>query len=321
MTLMLLLRAHGRLTAGELAQRLEVSERTVLRDIEALSAAGVPVYADRGRHGGFSLLEGFRADVTALDDVEAQVLFAHLGFETFDDLGLSREVRSVLDKLAGSGRKAVDGSARRLREVVHVDRRRWFADPDDVAHLPQLRLAAVERRRVRLRYQSSRDDRPLQRTVDPVGIVENGSRWYLVTSGPEGPRSWRVARIHSLQVLDESARLPDDVSLATLWAELRREFEGVRPDPVDAVLGLDRAVETEARTALTMVLVSGSVLRTLEADERQVVVAGRFRIERSVIAIALAFGGQVELLEPTRLRDLAGERARGAAARHDHQPS
>src|SRR5690242_14963757 len=139
LSIVLELQVHRRVTARELARRLEVSERTVLRDMEALSTAGVPVYAERGRHGGFTLLEGFRADVAGLDDVEAQVLFAYLGLDTFGDLGLSRELSSALDKLAASAPSRLEAPVRRLRAVVHVDRRRWFAGDDDITHLPALR--------------------------------------------------------------------------------------------------------------------------------------------------------------------------------------
>lgn len=265
LTIMLLLRTHARLTAAELAGRLEVSERTVLRDVEALSAAGVPVYAERGRHGGFALLPGFRADVTGLADTEAQVLFAYLGLDTFGDLGLSREVRSALDKLAASAPDRLAAPAGRLREVVHVDRRRWFAEPDDITHLPALRRAATERRRVRLAYRSPRDDEPVTRTVDPLGLVENGNRWYLVGYHRGEPRTWRLARVRRLHVLDEPARLPPDARLVPIWESLRQQFERAPGPAVQAHLRVSAAGEAAVRTALQPLLATGE-LRVLRRD-------------------------------------------------------
>ena len=332
---MLLLRTHARLTAAELAGRLEVSERTVLRDVEALSAAGVPVYAERGRHGGFALLPGFRADVTGLADTEAQVLFAYLGLDTFGDLGLSREVRSALDKLAASAPERLAAPAGRLREVVHVDRRRWFAEPDDITHLPALRRAATERRRVRLAYRSPRDDEPVTRTVDPLGLVENGNRWYLVGYHRGEPRTWRLARVRRLQVLDDPARLPDGARLVPVWQELRQQFEYAPGPVVRAHLWVSAAGEAAVRTALQPLLAAGE-LRVVRRDpgpadgagaapvddpDRTALppgleLIGDFRLARAVIGVCLGLAADVEILGPPALREQAVVTAAAAARRY-----
>jgi predicted DNA-binding transcriptional regulator YafY len=315
LSLMLLLRSHTRLTARDLAGRLEVSERTVLRDIDALSSAGVPVYAERGRHGGFALLEGFRADVAGLDDVEAQVLFAYLGLDTFGDLGLSRELGSALDKLAASAPARLDAPASRLKEVVHVDRRRWFASADDVTHLPALRRAAVERRRVRVRYASPREDVARTRTLDPLGLVENGNRWYLVAYHRGAPRTYRLARVQSLTVLEEPAQLPPGVELAEVWGELRRGFEGRPGPPVTATLRLSVAEEDELRGVLQTMVASDAEVRVVRRDERTVDLTGTFRLHRSLVGFCLASAGAVEILEPAELRQAAVRAAQASLAR------
>lgn len=320
LTIMLLLRTHARLTAAELAGRLEVSERTVLRDVEALSSAGVPVYAERGRHGGFALLPGFRADVTGLADTEAQVLFAYLGLDTFGDLGLSREVRSALDKLAASAPDRLAAPAGRLRDVVHVDRRRWFAEPDDITHLPALRRAATERRRVRLAYRSPRDDEPVTRTVDPLGLVENGNRWYLVGYHRGEPRTWRLARVRRLQVLDEPARLPPDARLVAVWDELRHRFES-SPGPAATVhLRVRASAEATVRTALQPLLAAGELRvrhRQGPADDTGTVeLSGDFRLARAVIGVCLGLADDVEITGPADLRAQAAVTAATAARRY-----
>jgi predicted DNA-binding transcriptional regulator YafY len=315
LSIMMLLRAHRLLTARELSTRLEVSERTVLRDIEALSTAGVPVYAERGRHGGFALLDGFRADAAGLNDVEAQVLFAYLGLDTFGDLGLSRELSSALDKLAASAPARVEVPASRLREVVHVDRRRWFASADDVTHLPVLRRAAVDRLRVRVRYASPREDRPRTRTLDPLGLVENGNRWYLVAYHRGEPRTYRLARFHSVEVLGEPARLPAGAVLAQVWEQLRRGFEA-RPGPsASATLRLRAADEDELRGAMQTMLAAGTEARVLRRTADTVDVAAEFRLKRSLLGLCLASGGAVELLGPPELVDEARAMARASLAR------
>jgi predicted DNA-binding transcriptional regulator YafY len=314
LSIMMLLRAHRILTAGQLAQRLEVSERTVLRDIDALSTAGVPVYSERGRHGGFALLEGFRADAAGLDDVEAQVLFAYLGLDTFGDLGLSRELTSALDKLAASAPARLEAPAARLREVVHVDRRRWFAGDEDISQLPTLRRAAVDRLRVRVRYASPREDRPRLRTLDPLGLVENGNRWYLVAYHRGTPRTYRLARFRSLTVLDEPARLPDGAVLREVWEQLRRGFEAVPGPPAAATLRLRTADEDELRGAMQTMLVSGTEARVVRRTPTTVDLAVEFRLRRSLLGLCLASAGAVEIVAPPELRAEAAAAARASLA-------
>lgn len=323
LSIMLLLRTHTRLTAAELAGRLEVSERTVLRDVEALSSAGVPVYAERGRHGGFALLPGFRADVTGLADTEAQVLFAHLGLDTFGDLGLSREIRSALDKLAAGAPERLAAPAGRLREVLHVDRRRWFAAPDDVTHLPVLRRAATDRRRVRLAYRSPRDDEPVTRTVDPLGLVENGNRWYLVGYHRGEPRTWRLARVRRVQVLDEPARLPPGAGLVTVWEDLRRRFETAPGPAVSAHLRVSVSAEADVRTALQPLLAAGE-LRMIDrsgpdtpvGEPGTVDLTGDFRLARAVVGVCLGLAPEVEIVGPPALREQAAMAAAVAVRRY-----
>ncbi|YAL82336.1 helix-turn-helix transcriptional regulator [Dermacoccaceae bacterium W4C1] len=317
---MLLLRARGRVSAPELAHRLEVSERTILRDIEALGSAGVPVYAERGRHGGFSLLPGFRADVSDLNDSEAGLLFAYLGLDTFSELGLSREVGSVLDKLAAGAPDRITGG--RLREVVHVDRRAWFAAQPEAGHRPQdqhlpvLRQAASERRRVRIRYRSPRADAAVTRTLDPLGLVDNGGRWYLVAFKTGRPHTYRVSRIASVALLDAAARLPEGAVLSEVWQGVRERFESAKPDDVAITIRVDSAHEAKLRTALQVGLVDGTTLEPVARTDSAVDLRGSFRVGFAAVGTVLAFGGVAEVIHPPELRDRAIAAAQGALHRH-----
>ena len=281
--------------------------------MEALSTAGVPVYAERGRHGGFSLLEGFRADVTGLDDTEAQVLFAYLGLDTFGDLGLSRELTSVLDKLSATAPSRLASPASRLREVVHVDRRRWFAGHDDVTHLPAVRRACVDRRRIRVRYSSPREDRPRTRTLDPLGLVENGNRWYLVAYHRGSPRTYRLARVERLEVLDSAAVLPAGATLERVWNERRLGFETRPGAATTATLRLDVDQEDDLRGAMTSMV--GSEIRVLRRTEAYVEVEAEFRLQRSLLGLCLASGGAAEIITPESLRVAAVNAGRAALER------
>ncbi len=204
--IILLLQRHPRLSARELAERLEVSTRTVMRDMEALSAAGVPVYTERGRNGGCVLLPGYRADVSGLTPREAQALFAWSGRAALsEELGLRDALQSAMGKLSSTLPLQLQDDAEALSGAIVVDRRRWFAEAEDTGALPALRHAVVGRRRVCLRYASATAGRPVRRTVDPWGLVEQAGRWYLVAAHRGTSRMYRVSRIEQVDVLDELA--------------------------------------------------------------------------------------------------------------------
>ncbi|MGZ0147565.1 helix-turn-helix transcriptional regulator [Kribbella sp. WER1] len=206
--IILLLQRHERLSARELAERLEVSSRTVMRDMEALSAAGVPVYCERGRNGGCVLLPGYRADVSELTPREAQALFAWSGRAALsDELGLQDALHSAMGKLSATLPAELQGDADALSGAIVLDRRRWFADAEDTGALPVLRQAVVKRRRVRLRYASASGG-VQQRTVDPWGLVEQAGRWYLVAAHRGAARMYRVSRVEQADLLDEAAEPP-----------------------------------------------------------------------------------------------------------------
>ncbi len=314
LSIMLLLRGRSTVSARELAERLEVSERTVLRDMQSLSSAGVPVYAERGRHGGFALLDGFRADVSALTDHEAQVLFAYTGLDTLSDLGLGREVRQTLDKLASTAPDEALDRAGDLRDVVHVDRRRWFTDPDDSRHLPTLRLAAMRRRRVRLAYRGAADDRARQRSVEPWGLVENGGRWYLVARHRGEVKTFRVGRVVSAVVLDTGFDRPDGFDIGAEWERLRKRLERPSEDGVTVEVSCARTAERHFRRICQPMIESGTQVETLGGDADEVRMRCTFRVRRGAIGILLAIGPDVEVVEPASVRKEMLQTAQAAVA-------
>ncbi|MET9760722.1 WYL domain-containing protein [Streptomyces sp. NPDC006372] len=228
-SLVLLLRRRGRLSAATLARELEVSTRTVLRDIEALSAAGVPVYAERGRNGGFALLPGFRTELTGLNHDEALALLVagtQRGAQVFG-LGsaLASAMLKVVDALPESYRDTAAGAARRLLIDPETDllSRRAVAEevPDSV--VAEVRRAVLAGHKLRIHYAAV-DQAPKWRTVDPIGLVTVRGQGYLLATRSGADRTYRLARVLAAEELDRPAQRPEQVDLDQAWQERSTRF-------------------------------------------------------------------------------------------------
>jgi predicted DNA-binding transcriptional regulator YafY len=233
LSILLQLQAGGRLTARELADRLEVSERTIHRDVEALSAAGVPVYAERGRGGGIALLEEFRTDLTGLTSDEARALFSFGGPQVAGQLGLGPNLETALRKLLAALPAAQRVGAQRARERLLVDTSPWLRGAGELPHLAPLQDAVWADRRVRLRYRRG-EGTPVERVVDPLGLVAKAGTWYLLgeTAGAETSRQtrvYRVSRIEEVTDTGESFTRPPGFDLARAWAAAQTSFEARAP--------------------------------------------------------------------------------------------
>ncbi|GAA1351508.1 helix-turn-helix transcriptional regulator [Saccharothrix algeriensis] len=228
-SLVLLLRHRGRLSAATLARELEVSTRTVLRDIEALSAAGVPVHAERGRYGGFALLPGFRAELTGLNHDEALALLiagSRRGAQAFG-LGsaLASAMLKVVDALPESHRGAAAGVAERVLVDPDTDllSRRVATEELPDATAAEVRRAVLAGHRLRIRYAAV-DQAPRWRTVDPIGLVTVRGQGYLLATRSGADRTYRLSRVLAAEELDEPARRPDRVDLGRTWRERGTRF-------------------------------------------------------------------------------------------------
>jgi len=263
-SLVLLLRQHGRLSATALARELEVSTRTVLRDIEALSTAGVPVYAERGRHGGFALLPGFQTELTGLNHDEALALLvagSRRGAQAFG-LGsaLASAMRKVVDALPESYRATAAGVAERLLIDPETDllSRRLVAEevPDPIA--PEVRRAVFAGHKLRIHYAAV-DQTPQWRTVDPIGLVTVRDQGYLLATRSGADRTYRLSRVLAAEELTEPAQRPDRVDLDRAWQERSVQFRTggdqvtvlVRVDPArrEDLVGTALAVRAEEADA------------------------------------------------------------------------
>ncbi|WP_407317216.1 WYL domain-containing protein [Isoptericola halotolerans] len=218
------LQSRPRVTAGELAGALEVSVATARRDLEALSAAGVPVYAQRGRGGGWSLLGGSRTDLSGLTAPEVRALFLLAGPVAAADGDASAALRKLVRALPTPFRAEAEAAA----VATVVDHERWGAVTRERApHLETLQGAVVRQRRVRLRYTGA-TGRTSDRVVHPWGVVDKDGTWYLLAGTDGGPRTYRVDRIADAGVTDEPAEVPPDLDLGAVWAQVVEEVEALR---------------------------------------------------------------------------------------------
>src|SRR3954451_4162149 len=213
--LLLLLQTRGQLTAGELARELEVSERTVHRDVEALSAAGVPVYAERGAHGGIRLVDGYRTRLTGMTPEEAEALFLAGLPGPAAELGLGTVVAAAQLKVLASLPPELRARASRLVERFHLDAAAWYHADEPVPLLGPLSEAVWESQRIEIGYD--RGDKTVDRILEPLGLVLKAGVRYLVAAAYGQPRTYPVSRMTRVAALDERFERPPGFDLPTFW--------------------------------------------------------------------------------------------------------
>ncbi|MFT3724121.1 MAG: WYL domain-containing protein [Hyphomonadaceae bacterium] len=223
LSILIMLQMRGRLSAEALSQEFEVSIRTIYRDIDQLSAAGVPVYAERGRTGGFALHEGYRTRLTGLTPAEAEALLLAGAGGAASDLGVGPEAAAAQLKLLASLPPDSGASAQRVASRFHLDPVGWYVRIEPLEILPQLASALWQDRRIRIGYESWKDT--VTRDLDPLGLVLKAGVWYLVAAAKSAPRTYRVSNIRKLEILDDKASRPARFNLARHWSQSTQDFE------------------------------------------------------------------------------------------------
>jgi predicted DNA-binding transcriptional regulator YafY len=306
-TLLLLLQAGRRRTAGDLAQALDVSSRTIYRDVDALCAAGVPVYAERGPEGGIALADGYRRALTHFNEDEIRSLFVS-GASALADLGMETGLDRALEKLQGGLADVQRRAAEKARSRIHLDQRRWNQGEPPRELLTTLRRAVWDDRRVRIAYED-RNRNVTTRTVDPLGLVSKAGVWYLIARASDAHemRSFRVERMRCAQELAARFERPPDFDLERHWSETSARFRRDTPEyRVTLRVALD-AIENVTGYW------SGELL---ERDETHGTVRIAFPGVEAAIFAVLAWGAQVSIVEPLALRADVVRRAREALERH-----
>ncbi|MFD8418929.1 helix-turn-helix transcriptional regulator [Streptomyces sp. NPDC059466] len=303
-SILLLLQTRERMTAAQLAEELEVSVRTVYRDVEALHAAGVPLYGDAGHAGGYRLLDGYRTRLTGLTAGEAEALFLAGVPGPAAELGLGRVLAAARLKVRAALPRELRAHADRISDRFHLDAPGWYADGDDTPYLPAVADAVWNGRVLSVLYRRWREPTDVRRRMEPYGLVLKAGRWYLV-AGP-GPRTFRVDQILQLDLTGEEFTLPADFDLAAYWTAYQRDFLG-RLRRGEAVIRV--APGTRLTGAAGDALARGGVR---ERDGWTRVTVPIESVDRAHDEF-LALGAGIEVLEPAALRDRIAETATALA--------
>jgi predicted DNA-binding transcriptional regulator YafY len=304
LALLLLLQTRAHWSAPELSRRLEVSVRTIYRDVESLSSAGVPVYTERGRNGGIAILPDFRTDVTGMTADEAKALFVTLDSAAHDQLGVGPELRSALRKVFAALPSAHRSAAEAMADKLYIDQSGWGATPTGSPYLADLQRAVFEQRRVALVYELRDTDDPLRAEVDPYGLVSKSGVWYLVADLAGTPRMFRADRVRDVELLNDPARLRSNVTLRDLWDELLAQFEERRTS-LEVVVRLDRD-----DLGLFLRLHGNDVVGPISREDPPLATDGSGRIELTVrmqsvkaCRALLRFGASLEVISPPDVRN------------------
>ena len=225
LTILMLLQPRGRMSASQLAQEFEVSVRTIHRDIDQLSAAGVPVYADRGRSGGFQLMDGYRTKLTGMTEPEAEAVFLTGLPGPAAQLGLADTLAAARLKLTAALPASMQPSAERIASRFHLDPTTWFRGADPLPALQPVARAVWSGHHVKLNYRASKDSEPYARKLGPLGLVLKGGTWYLVAMSGKAIRTYRVGLISDAVITDEPFKRPKGFDLAAHWEQSSRAYE------------------------------------------------------------------------------------------------
>ncbi|MES5818983.1 YafY family protein [Streptomyces sp. RG80] len=287
-SILLLLQTRGRMTAAQLAEELEVSVRTVYRDVEALSAAGVPLYGDAGHAGGYRLLDGYRTRLTGLTTDEAEALFLAGAPGPAAELGLGSVLAAAQLKVRAALPTELRAHADRVSGRFHLDAPGWYAEAEETPYLATVADAVWNNRVLNIVYRRWRTPTDVERRLEPYGLVLKAGRWYVV-AGP-GPRTFRVDQILELATSDEEFGRPEDFDLAAYWEAYQRDFHE-RLYRGEAVVRLAPGVRM-ARAVNVRESTDGWTLATVPVESIDHAL-GEF----------LRMGTDIEVMEPPELRE------------------
>ncbi|WP_031166160.1 helix-turn-helix transcriptional regulator [Streptosporangium roseum] len=302
LSLLLLLQTRGHMTATELSEELEVSVRTVYRDVEALSSAGVPVYADRGPAGGYRLLDGYRTRLNGLTTEEASSLFLAGLPGPAAELGLGEVAANAELKLLAALPPEPRFHASRMRERFHLDVPGWYRGADEAPFLGEVSEAVWDQRPLRMTYRRW-GPRDVERLAHPYGLVLKGGSWYMVAAvGGGEPRTYRVSRILAAEIAEGRFERPGDFELAAYWERYAEDFRA-RMYTAEALVRVAPGIEGMFRYTVGVDVADAALAEAGPPDDRGWVVV-RLPIESVKHAhwLLLRLGADVEILEPAELR-------------------
>lgn len=299
LTIQMLLQTRGRMSAQALAEVLEVSVRTLYRDVDQLTAAGVPIYAEQGRNGGFQLMEGWKTTLTGFTASESQAVFMSGLAGPAAELGLGQQVVDAQLKLMSALPAHQRDDAQRVQSRFHLDPADWYREADPVPHLATVSAAVWQDRQLSLRYDSWKAE--VQRTVHPLGLVLKAGVWYLVASSDGKPRTYRISNILGAELLDKASTRPKRFDLPAYWAESIQRFEA------ELYQGY-AVVQTTAQGIKQLRQLSSAVAKAVAAQMPSASEGGKVRIKIPIETLEnasyqlLRMAPDVEVVSPVALR-------------------
>jgi predicted DNA-binding transcriptional regulator YafY len=320
LTILMLLQSKGRLSARELAEEFEVSVRTIYRDVDQLSAAGVPIYADRGRNGGFQLLDGYRTKLTGMTQPEAETLFLAGLPGPAAELGLADILSTARLKLLSALPATVQPQAERIASRFYLDPAGWFRAPDPQPSLQTIARAVWSGHFLKLRYRPAGEVDARPRLLGPLGLVLKAGVWYLVAQSGKSIRTYRAANILDAEITDQAYERPRKFDLAAHWDVASREYErGVYKNEADIRLS-PRGMQL---ISLLGPYVSEAAMRTAGEPDEDGWVKCRVPVESIGYGVRelMRLGEEVEVLTPPVLREKLTMTLSAMLARHPVVPS
>lgn len=299
MSILLILQKREKVTTRELAEELEASPRTILRDLDALSRLGFPVVADRGKNGGWRLLDHYRKTLLTLKKEEIASLFLSFPEGLLRDLGLNKPYQAARQKLFPALPSAAELHAQKFLERIHIDSEPWKGNGEKKDFLMEPIVSAVfEERKAVMEYERA-DGLKRKRTVEPLGLVARGNQWYLVAKNEErNIRSYKVSRIHSITVLEEGFTRPPTFDLAAHWKTSKAEFVNNLPEYIVKVKITPQALQR--------IRFSDRFVRVLSTSDPEpggsVTATLRFDTEQEAIECILGYNCQIRVLSPEAVK-------------------
>ncbi|MFG6494891.1 YafY family protein [Fictibacillus sp. UD] len=295
-SILLLLQNHEKMTTKALATELEVTERTIHRDMEALSAAGIPVLAERGKHGGWKLLDQYRTRLTGLKENEMKTLFLSPSFQLLSDLGFTKDWKEARQKLLATVPNALQTQANDMWNRIHIDTDTWRQSSQEVSFLNILQQAIWEERKLQMKYEKGNKEIS-ERVVEPLGLVAKGRTWYLIAVSNSTIKSFRASRIKTASLTNETFNRPADFQLADYWEQSKQSFVKNLPT---------FEVDVEASPSIIQRLTfTGRFVQVLNIESPLengwTSVKLKFDTEQEAKEYILGFGDQIRIIHPTFL--------------------
>lgn len=307
-SILLLLQNNVRMTTRELAKELEVTERTIHRDMEALSAAGIPVLAERGKFGGWRLLEKYRTNLTGLKADEIKTLLLSPSFQHLADLGISDDWKEARQKLLAAIPAPLKEDVKDISNRIHIDTSTWRQSSREMKSFGILQQAVWEEKKLQIQYEKA-DKQSIERVVEPLGLVAKGNTWYLIAASDEKIKSYRISRIVKAEQINENFSRPHDFDLADYWQESKKKFISSLPR-FEAEVEISPAI-------IHRITFTGRFVQVMHMDKPKIngwIPASLcFDTEQEAGEYILGFGNQIKIINPVSLKERVREMAEGVA--------